>query len=140
MIVRDPRASWSFVLERDRDQPKEKQTVFRLKHLTLAQEHAIVDQVGRDPISGMTVRHAAGTEHLRTLRHGLVGWANLKRVDGTDVQFEASPLGGATDELLFLLPLGVREELATAIEMELAWNEDESGKSGSPPTPATAAS
>jgi hypothetical protein len=129
MIARSPKSTWKYVLERDRSLPKEEQTVWKLKHLTLAQEHAIIDQVAYDPITGRGVRQAAGTEHLRSLRHGLVGWENFQREDKTQIEFEAGPLGGAKDELLYLLPLGAREELAQAIENELSIDEAELRKS-----------
>lgn len=129
MIARSPKATWTYVLVSDRSLPREEQTRFTLKHLTLAQESEILDSCARDPISGAVVRQAVGSEHLRALRRGLVGWENLRNAEGGEIAFEAGPGGGARDDLLFLLPLVVREELANALELELVFDQAELAKS-----------
>ena len=138
MIVRSPKQTWNYVLQADRRLPKEKQTVFKLKHLTLAEEQALLDNWSRDPVTGQGVRNAVGSEHLLVLRRGLVGWTNLVDGDGLDIKFEPGPWGGATDALLFLIPLMDREELARAIENEMVFEQAEVGKSSPPSDSGTA--
>lgn len=132
MIVRDPRATWKYVLESDRRLPRDEQTVFELKHLTLADEHRTLDNLDRDSF-GVGIRRESGSEHLALLRKYLAGWSGLKRADGTEVTFDA-PKGQVRDDLLFLLPLRVREELALAIEHEVVFEPVEVGKSEPPST------
>jgi hypothetical protein len=139
MIVTDPRSTWSYVLEAERALSKDQQTTFRLRHLSLAAESELIDSYARDPMTGLMIRQAIGSEHLRVLRRALVGWDNLCKPDGSPVVFEAGPQGGAKDELLALIPLLVREELARAVEAETLQPEAERGKSSLPSTPATAA-
>lgn len=132
MIVRSPKQTWPYVLFADRRLPREQQTVWKLKHLTLAEEQALLDNWSRDPITGQAVRNAIGSEHLTVLRRGLVGWTNLLDADGLAIPFEAGPWGGATDDLLFRIPLMDREELARAIENEVVFEPEEVGKSSPP--------
>lgn len=129
MIARSPLATWPYVLESDRKLPREQQTVFQLKHLSLGEEHALLDNTVRDPLTGHLLRQQVGSEHLNTLRKALVGWDRLPDDKNTPIPFEAGPWGGAKDELLFRIPLGAREELARAIENELRYDPDEVGKS-----------
>lgn len=131
MLVRDPRPSWSYVLESDRKLPRgdPARSVFKLKHLTLEQEANIIDDFERDPFTGVSHRRNVGTSHLRALRIGLIGWENVRDERGTEIPFEAGPYGGAKDELLRRLPITVREELAQAIEQEMAYDPEEVGKS-----------
>lgn len=139
MIARSPKATWKFVLRRERSLPKEQRTTWILKHLSLAEESALLDNVVRDPVTGIGYRQALGSEHLNSLRRALMGWENFQREDSTQVQFAAGPLGGAKDELLFLITLADREEIANAIENEIETTEEEQKKSSPASTPDTAA-
>jgi hypothetical protein len=129
MIARSPKATWKYVLKSERDLPKEQRTTWLLGHLSLAQESALLDNVVRDPITGVGYRQALGSEHLNTLRQALKGWDNFPRDDGSQVVYEPGVLGGAKDEHLFMIRLSDREELATAIENEIAFDPDEQKKS-----------
>lgn len=142
MLVIDPRSTWTYVLEADKDLPVDEQTEWTLGHLSLADEATLIDGYLRDPMTGLMVRQAIGSEHLRVIRRGLRGWRKFRvRRDGNvqEVPFETGPLGGPKDELLALIPLLAREELARAIEAETLQREEERKKSSLPSTPGTAA-
>lgn len=142
--ARSPRSTWKYVLLADRTLPKEeqtgdaaqnaeklraRQTVWKLKHLTIEEEHRLLDNLVRDPVSGMAVRATPGSEHLNSLRIGLTGWDNWLDENGNPIPCELDKRGRVPDELLFRIPLSDREELARAIENELAFDPDEVGKS-----------
>lgn len=142
--ARSPRSTWKYVLLADRTLPKEdqtgdaaqdaeklraRQTVWKLKHLTLEEEHRLLDNLVRDPITGMAVRAMPGSEHLASLRIGLTGWENWLDEEGNPIACELDKRGRVTDERLFRIPLHDREELARAIENEVVFEPDEVGKS-----------
>jgi len=129
MIARDPRTEWAYVPASDRGlTDKSLVTTFRLRHMTLLQEAATLDALDRDS-NGISIRRNLGSDRVNLLRSNLVGWSNLRKEDGSEVMFEKGPMGGAKDELIYLLPPRLRDELARAIEDAQIYDPDEASKS-----------
>lgn len=126
-IARDPRTTWKYVLREDRELPRDKQTVFHLKHLTLAQEQAAFDGIERT--HGQSVIVNTGARCLDILRAGLTGWDNLLDESGATIEPKKDAQGRVRDESLMLLSLEQRLELAGAIEHEVVYDPDTVGKS-----------
>jgi len=130
MIARDPRTTWDYVLVSDRSLPKEERTVFHLRHLTAADEHATLDAVHVDPsVPGELVIRNTGSRALAILRIGLAGWDNMKDAKGNQVAFEGAKSGVPTETDLMRFSLRDRMELSRAIENEVSFTEEELGKS-----------
>jgi len=107
-----PDEKFTFVFEEDKSKPKEKQTVFRLKALSMQQLIDIEDAIS-GAVSGEAV--AAGTVNYRLIKASLIGWENLKDANGNKINWAAGPDGLIRDELLRRFPMVKRAELATAI-------------------------
>jgi hypothetical protein len=114
-IALNPRQEFDYVLECDRTLPPEQQTVFRLRSLTVGEQADLEDSlaVRRGEDLGINV----GSQKLRILRLGLVGWSNFRDAAGAEVPFEA--IKGhprhVTDVCLDRLDSEWRTELANAI-------------------------
>lgn len=132
VIARDPRATWKYVLVRDRGLPRAQQTVFVLKHLTLRSEQAAYDDIERTRDGSVVV--ATGTRSLDVLREGLDGWENLPDDKGAHVEPRKNTLGQVDDASLMRLDIEWRMELAGAIENEIVFDPDTVGKSVPPST------
>lgn len=131
MIATNPKSTWNYVLLEDRALPKEQQTVFHLKHLTLAEEHQTYD--GLDRIGGVGLgRRDLGSSYLRSLRAGLSGWSNMPDGQGGFVEPKKDAFGQISDESLQRLSLNQRIELARAIENCLEITEPELERSAPP--------
>lgn len=128
MLARSPKATWKYVLAADRKLPRSEQTVFELGHLTLAEEARLFDNLDRDS-NGIPIRKDLGSERLNLLRVKLKGWTNFRSEDGSEIQFETTPLGLVKDDLLFRLTSDQRHEIALAIENEIVFDTDEQKKS-----------
>lgn len=131
MIATNPKSTWDYVLLQDRALPKEQQTVFHLKHLTLAEEHATFDGLDRIGSIGLG-RRDLGSSYLRSLRAGLTGWSNMQDGKGGFVEPTKNPFGQISDESLQRLTLDQRIELARAIENGLEVTEAELERSAPP--------
>jgi hypothetical protein len=126
MIARDPRAQWRYVLQADRKLPTDEQTVFLLSHLTLTQEAQTVDALARGEI---------GTHRTRNLREHLVGWENMRDPKGAQLAFEVDPRTKLVrDDLLMVMHVADRQELAMAVENETVYDPADLGKSVPPST------
>ncbi len=128
MICRDARLTFKYVLVEDRELPPDQRTCWDLKHMTLLQEAACLDNLDRDS-QGFSIRRGLGTERVNLLRSNLVGWSNLKTADGSEIAFEKGPLGGAKDDVIFKLLPRHRDELARAIEDAREFDPETLGKS-----------
>jgi len=134
MIATNPKSTWSYVLIQDRALPKEQQTVFHLKHLTLSEEHQTFDGLDRIGAIGLG-RRDLGSSYLRSLRAGLTGWSNMQDGKGGFVEPGKNAFGQLSDESLQRLTLDQRIELARAIENSLGTEEAELEPSGQPSNP-----
>lgn len=110
MIVVSTREEFDYVMEADRDLPKEQQTVFRLRPLSLRESNEIEDLIGLGGGEGFP----AGTVHTKTIKYGLVNWCNLKDQDGVSVGFEKKD-GLIKDKMLSMFTTAQRTELFNAI-------------------------
>lgn len=134
MIATNPKSTWDYVLLEDRALPKAQQTVFHLKHLTVAEEHQTYDGLDRIGAIGLG-RRDLGTSYLRSLRSGLTGWSNMQDGKGGFVEATKNPFGQVSDESLQRLSLDQRLELARAIEGGLEITEAELEPSAPPSEP-----
>lgn len=111
MIVCSKREEFDYVMEADRGQPEERQTVFRCRPLTLGEVVEIEDLVGTNMGQG---GFPAGTVHCRVIKMGLVGWRNLQDDNGVDISFQKTQDEGF-DKLLERFTTAQRTELSDAI-------------------------
>jgi hypothetical protein len=116
-IALDPKSTFPYVLQCDRDLPEDEQTVFELRGLTVAEEAAVSDSMilahgGTDELS-----FRAGTHQLTILRHGLRGWQRFNGANGEPVEFELTKghPRNVTDGCLDRLDPKHRQELSNAI-------------------------
>lgn len=118
-IALNPRDTFDYVLECDRDLPEEQQTVFVLRGLTVAQEAKVSDSMISTVAGSDEIHMRAGSHALTILRMGLRGWRNFKDESGADVPFEEDKSRrprGISDECLDRLHPAWRTELANAID------------------------
>jgi hypothetical protein len=126
-IALDPKATFEYVLEDDQSLPKEEQTVFTLRGLTVAEEARVADSMiaglpGQDELS-----FRSGTHQLTVLRFGLRGWTGFNDAEGTPVEFSRTtthPKQVKDISLDRLIPKH-RTELVNAILERGSVNEDE---------------
>jgi hypothetical protein len=126
-IALDPRATFDYVLQEDRELPEEQQTVFELRSLTVSEEARVADSMiasvpGQDEMS-----IKSGSYQLQILRCGLRGWRNFKTTAGTDAQFDVTKGNPrhVTDECLDRLSSANRTELTNAITEHSSVSEEE---------------
>lgn len=116
-IALDPKATFDYVLEDDRDLPKKEQTAFTLRGLTVAEEAKVADSMISSIPGQEELSFRSGTHQLTVLRYGLRGWSNFKDGDGGEVKYESTR--GAprhvSDECLDRLLARHRGELVGAI-------------------------
>lgn len=74
----DPNRTFDYILEEDRSQPKEKQTVFHLKVLSARQLASLEDEMAVVKLGQKgEMQMNTGSHVLKVLEIGLVGWENL---------------------------------------------------------------
>ena len=126
-IALDPKATFEYVLEDDRKLPEDKQTVFTLRGLTVAEEAKVADSMISSIPGQEELSFRSGTHQLTVLRFGLRGWRGFKDAEGKHVEFEAgrgSPRHVGDASLDRLLPRH-RQELVGAIMDRGAITESE---------------
>lgn len=133
MIAVDPRTERTYVTTTDRALPPEQQTTFRYRPMTIAQQHAMGDDIVTDE-NGNRMRRNQGSKRLDLLRSNLVGWENLRTSTGTPIEFRTNKFGLVDEEALARVPFFARMELAIAIESDLEFTIAEMGKSEPPST------
>jgi len=126
-IALDPKATFEYVLEDDQALPKEEQTVFTLRGLTVAEEARVADSMiaglpGQDELS-----FRSGTHQLTVLRYGLRGWSGFNDGTGNAVEFLMTTTHPkqVKDTSLDRLLAKHRTELVNAILERGSVNEDE---------------
>jgi hypothetical protein len=116
-IALNPKSTFAYVLECDRDLPTEEQTIFHLRGLTVSEEASVSDSMILAHGGSNDLTFRAGTHQLTVLRFGLRGWDNLRDGDGAEVPFEQTKghPRHITDECLDRLEGRWRQELVNAI-------------------------
>lgn len=106
---------FDYVLEEDRERPREDQAVFRLKPLTYKQRtEADRVEIRRDPDGNPIVMNDRLAVARRVLNMGLMGWSGLKDAEGKEIPFSRGKKNEIQEELLdFISTWAV--ELANAI-------------------------
>ena len=126
-IALNPKQTYSYILECDRELAPEDQTVFEIRGLTVAEEASVSDSMILAHSGGDDFTFRAGTHQLTVLRLGLRGWKNFRDSEGNEVPFEltkAHPRNVADSSLDRLAPQH-RAELMNAILDRGAVSEDE---------------
>lgn len=128
-------SSFDYVLKAERDLPREQQTIFKCKYLTVDEMAEVEDALGSFDSSTNEMRVKVGSQVVKILRLGLVGWLNFKHPDGTEAQFviatNGKTKGSPTNATLDMLSPADRRELANAITESNRVSETEKGKSES---------
>ena len=116
-IAVDPRATFSYVLECDRELPQEQQTTWELRGLTALEEAKIADDLVRQGVADGEVRYSSGSRVLTILRYGLRGVRGFFDASGAEVPFEETKghPRQVADAFLDKLQPAWRIELANAI-------------------------
>ena len=116
-IALDPKATFDFVLEDDRNLPEDDQTVFTLRGLTVAEEARVADSMISSIPGQEELSFRSGTHQLTVLRFGLCGWSGFKDGNGQEVRFETARGNPRhiTDECLDRLLSRHRADLVSAI-------------------------
>ncbi len=116
-IALDPKSTFTYTLEDDRQLPEGQQTVFTLRGLTVAEEASVSDSMILATPGADEMSLRAGTHQLTVLRHGLRGWSNFMDADGKEVVFEVGKghPRHVTDACLDRLLPKHRQELSNAI-------------------------
>lgn len=87
VIAINPKATFEYVLEADRELPEVDQTVWILRHLTLGERADVEDRIAVGDKEGRT-SYRVGSSKLETLRRALCGVRNFRDEDGREVPFE----------------------------------------------------
>lgn len=113
-IAVDPRATFSYVLECDRELPQEQQTTWELCGLSRSDEEAVIDaSFSYDRVTGDVVPRI-GSRAGAILRRGLRGVRRFFDANGREVPFEKVN-GVVSEDFLNHLPSAVCAELVNAI-------------------------
>jgi hypothetical protein len=125
----DPKETFEYVLECDRELPGEQQTIFELSHMTCRQREKIENEMTGSKLgkkkrdtSELTIR--TGSTELAVLDAGLMGWRNFKNKHGEEIEFSRTATT-VRRECLDYLHSDYREELAEAITEVSRITEDE---------------
>src|SRR5689334_23286943 len=114
-IAVSPKKQFDYVLKRERSLPTEKQTVWKLRTLTVAEEKRITDGMFVQKGKAMGVR--SGSTAFDTLKLGLTGWENwpFQADDGSIAQMEQPSERKPVESFFDFLTSADRTELANAI-------------------------
>lgn len=84
-LAADPNQTYDYVLESDRQLPKEKQPVFFIKFLTTRQWRQLVEL--REKIKSATTVPEINEMVIGQVKPNILGWKNIKNADGTENVF-----------------------------------------------------
>ena len=89
-----------FILPRERELPKEQQTIFYLRSLSALTRGEYTEYRSTLPSDGSGDKPLEGLAKwsVRILKECLVGWENFKDAEGKDLPFSIGPGDLATDE------------------------------------------
>lgn len=123
VVARSTSETFDYVIEAERGLPPDDQTHFHLRHLPASVGMALDNLQSASVTSQISIR--LGDQQVLVLRAGLAGWTNLKKADGTEVEFKQDAgvrnvfgvevTRPAAKEMVDVLPLEVAQELAVAI-------------------------
>ena len=108
MIAQSIREEFDYVLNEDKELPKDQQTVFRLRPVSLRLSNEIDDIIG---IHSKADGYPAGTINYKLLKAGLRGWTNMSG-DNATLEFTEHEI---PDRHLLKLSSIQRTEIAVAI-------------------------
>ena len=114
-VAVQPKKQFDYVLEEDRKLLAEKQTVWKLRGLSIGEQADVQDSLRTERTETGETSWKTGTLLLKTLRAGLVGVANFCDDTGLPVAFSSDKSGVVTDDFLDRLAPAWRTELANAI-------------------------
>lgn len=105
-IAIDPNRVSRYIPQRERDLPKEQQTVYLIRPRSLAAGRAIA----------AAAKESNNTEAtIVLLRYCLAGWENLLYADGKPAQAKLDQAGLLTEESIACVPWGDRDELVAVV-------------------------
>jgi len=87
-IAVDPRQPWDYVLKAERN--KEISTKFHLRPLTCGELATVEDNLAAFNAESGEARLLSGTQTLKILRMGLVGWSDFYDAEGKPVEFQGT--------------------------------------------------
>ena len=116
-IALDPKATFSYILEDDRNAPEGEATVFELRGLSVAEEARVADSMISSIPGQEELAFRSGTHQLTVLRAGLRGWENFLSAEGNAIPFERTKGNPrhVTDDCLDRLSSRHRTELVGGI-------------------------
>lgn len=135
MIVVNPGQTRRYVLKEERELPVDKQSVFLLRPLTLAESSKLEDMaVGIGAGNNVTVN--SGSVRIQALRFGLAGWENVVDASGNAVEFRSTTkkergveIVQPDDSIIAMIPPKARLELAEEITNGGSIDEDDAKNS-----------
>jgi hypothetical protein len=122
VIALSPASTFDYVPQSDRDKPRDQQTTFRLRHLTLEERMhcagAMLDATRDEKNPSRTL-----TTSVQLLRIGIESWTNFRGADGAEVPCvqEARHLNGSkrpayvSDASLAAIPMDLWSEIAATV-------------------------
>jgi len=87
-IAVDPRQPWDYVLKAERN--NETPTKFHLRPLTCGELATVEDNLAAFNAESGEARLLSGTQTLKILRMGLVGWSDFYDAEGKPVEFQGT--------------------------------------------------
>lgn len=119
----NPSKVHDYVCKSERGLSSSEQTVFKVKYLTVNQTAELRDEIYTVKGVGKarSEKLQTGTVDMKTLKLGLVGWANFKDEEGKEVVFDKNKI----IDMLDMIPPEARTELAGHIRGESELTEGE---------------
>ncbi len=115
----DPNTPFDFVVEEEREMPAKKQTIFKLKNLTVRESERIKNSLFSKHGVGKTATEQLliGSQERQSLEIGLIGWENFIDQDSKPIPFSQAKFD--------YIPAKYRAEIALEIRGESELMEDE---------------
>lgn len=115
----DPSISFDFIVEEERKLPAKKQTIFKIKNLTVRESERIKNSLFTKQGTGKqaTEQLLIGSQERRSLEMGLVGWENFIDQGGKAIPFNQQNFD--------FIPSKYRTEIALEIRGEAELSEEE---------------
>ncbi len=115
----DPNTPWDYVVQDEQGLPPERQTVFKLKNLTVREVERLKNNLFAKQVSGDKVMEKLliGSQERQALEMGLAGWENFLDQEGDPIPFSLADFD--------YIPPRYRAELALEIRGESELSGDE---------------
>lgn len=116
-IALDPKATFTYILEDDRQAEPSQRTEFTLRGLTVGEEARVADSMISSVPGEDELTYRSGTHQLTVLRYGLRGWSKFMDSDNKEIPFEVTKGNPrhVTDDCLDRLSAKHRQELTSAV-------------------------